>query len=66
MLSNQAKQLWYSINEYFTMCDDPKYSKLHQFRNKILAITDKADRDELIKYFEAESNQSIEYFANPY
>ena len=66
MKTQKGKILWYSINHYFIMCDDPKYSKLHQFRNKILAIADTDDRNELIKYFESEAKQPINYFTSPY
>lgn len=66
MKTLQAKILWHSINHYFTMCDDPKYSKLHQYRNEIIKISNNEDREELIKYFEAQSNQNINYFAAPY
>lgn len=64
--TNDARELWHQINNYFFMCDDPRYSKLHQFRNKILAIPNKKDREELTIYFEKEAGNKINYYESPY
>lgn len=62
----EGGNLWFAINNYFFSCDDPKYSKLHQYRNKIMEITNQEDKEQLVKYFEMEAGQKIDYFAAPY
>lgn len=64
--TNEANSLYMAILDYFFMCDDPQYSRLHRIRGKILVITDNSDKNELTKYFESETRQKIDYFKSAY
>ncbi len=63
--TSDANQLHMAILDYFILCDDPKYSTLHKFRNKIMNIEYGPDKVELIKYFESETQENIAYFNSP-
>lgn len=64
--TQEAKDLWFKMNNYFFMCDDPQYSKLRSFRNQILKVKDSADMLALIYYFEKETGQTLNYFSSPF
>lgn len=66
LITSEANELYMAILNYFIWANDPAYSRLHSFRNKIMKIKFVADRNELIKYFEYETKESINYFTQPY
>jgi len=61
-----ANKIYISILDYFIMCDDPRYSKLHSFYKAINKITDTQDYKKLVTYFENETKQNFDYFIAPY
>lgn len=52
--SQQAKDLWFRINNYLLMSDDPAYDKIKKFRNAIFQLDDVTDKEQLVKYFNSE------------
>jgi len=49
-----AKNLWFKMNEYLTLADDPSYRVAMVFRRAIDKIEDVHDKEEMKKYFESE------------
>lgn len=49
-----AKALWFNVNDYLTMADDPQYEHIRRIRSRIDRIKDSRDKSEMIKYFESE------------
>lgn len=61
-----ANRIYIAMLDYFIMCDDPKYSKLHSFYKSINKVTDITDYKLLVNHFENETKQHFDYFAAPY
>ena len=58
LVTDEAKVLWFKINDYLIMADDPKFETIRAFRNRIERVKDPTDREELKKYFESEFSGS--------
>jgi len=58
LTTDDAKALWFKLNDYLIMADDPKYETIRAFRNRIDKIRDTRDQEEMKKYFESEFSGS--------
>ena len=56
--TDEAKGLWFKINEYLTFADDPSYRVIMTLRKAIDKIVDPNDKEEMKKYFESEFSGS--------
>jgi len=52
--TDEAKTIWFKMNDYLTFADDPSYKVAMAFRRVIDKISDPSDKEEMKKYFESE------------
>jgi hypothetical protein len=62
----EGQTIYSAFMHYMFICDDPKYSKLKSFRDKIRKVKSISDKLALTHIFETETNSKMDYYNSAY